>query len=43
MGVVATGETPSLTGECVGETYRILECTQIHPPRNQHQKGLICL
>ena len=37
------GETPSLTGESVGGTYRVLECTQTHTPRNQHQKGPICL
>ena len=27
----------------IGETHRILECTQAHPPGNQHQKGPICL
>ena len=44
MGVeVASGETPSLTGEFVGETHRVLECTQAHPPGNQHQKGPLCL
>ena len=43
MGVAAAGETPSLTGEFVRETHRVLECTQTHPPRNQHQKGAICL
>ena len=44
MGVeVAEGETPILTGEFIGETHRVLECTQTHPPRNQHQKGPICL
>ena len=37
------GETPSLTGEFFGETPRVLEHTQTHPPRNQHQKGMICL
>ena len=37
------GVTPSLTGEFIGETHRVLECTQIHPPRNQHQKGPIFL
>ena len=42
LGEVA-GETPSLTGEFVGETHRVLEHTQTHPPRNQHQKGPICL
>ena len=36
------GETPNLT-EFIGETYRVLERTQNHPPRNQYQKGLICL
>ena len=25
------GETPSLMGEFVGETHRVLECTQNHP------------
>ena len=37
------GETPSLTGECVEETHRVLECTQTQPPGNQHQKGPSCL
>ena len=37
--VVAVGETPSLTRESVGEAHGILECTQAHPPRNQHLKG----
>ena len=32
------GETPSLIGEFVGETHRVLECTQTHPPGNQHLK-----
>ena len=51
--VAAAGETPSLTGEFVGDTHRVLECTKTHPPgprmytnpptRNQHQKGPICL
>ena len=36
MGVVAVGETLSLTGESVGETHRVLEHTQAHPPANQH-------
>ena len=39
----AAGETPSLTGELVGETHRVLELTQTHPPGNQHQKGPVCL
>ena len=43
MGVEATGETPSLTGEFTGEAHRVLECTQTNPPRNQQQKGPICL
>ena len=30
--VEAAGETPSLTGESVGETHRVLEHTQTHPP-----------
>ena len=40
---MAAGETPSLTGEFVGETHRVLECTQTDPHGNQHQKGPICL
>ena len=44
MGVeAAAGETPSLTGEFIGQTHRGLECTQIHPLGSQHQKGLIRL
>ena len=43
VGVEVVGETPSLTGEFIGEIHRVLECTQTHPPRNQHQKGPICL
>ena len=43
MGVAAVGETPSLTGDFTGETHKVLECTQTHPPGNQHQKGPICL
>ena len=39
----AVGETPRLTGEVIGETKRVLERTQAHPPGNQHQKGPICL
>ena len=42
-GGVLVGETPRLTGELIEETHRVLECTQTHPPRNQHQKGPICL
>ena len=37
----AAGETPSLTGEFVGETHRVLERAQAHLPGNQHQKGPI--
>ena len=43
VGVEAAGETSSLTGELIGETHRVLEHTQTHPPGNQHQKGPICL
>ena len=44
MGVEeAAGKTPSFTGEFVGETHRVLEPTQAHLPRNQHQKDPICL
>ena len=40
MGVgAAAGETPSLTGEVVGETHRGLECAQVRPLGNQHQRG----
>ena len=39
VGVEAARETLSLTGEFVGDTHRVLECTQVHPPGNQHQKG----
>ena len=41
--VAAVGETPSLTREFIGETHRVLEHTQPHPPRNQHEKGPIFL
>ena len=43
MGVAVVRETPSFTGEFVGDVHRALECTQNHPPGNQHQKGPICL
>ena len=36
---VAVGETPSLTGEFIGEIHRGLERTQPHPLGKQHQKG----
>ena len=29
--------------EFVGETHRVLECTQNHPPWNKNQKGPLCL
>ena len=41
VGVLAVGETPSLTAEFVGENHR--GGTRTHPPENQHQKGPICL
>ena len=34
----AAGETPSLTGEVVGETHRGLEHAQAHTLQNQHQR-----
>ena len=37
------GETPSFTGQFIGETHGVLEHTQTQPPGNQHQKGPICL
>ena len=40
---VAAVETPSLTGEFIGDTQGVLECTQTYAPGNQHQKGPICL
>ena len=44
MGVgAAAGETPSLTGEVVGQTHRGLECAQAHLLGNQHQRGPIRL
>ena len=43
VGVEVGGETPSLTGEFLGETHRVLEYTQAHPPGNQHQEGPVCL
>ena len=43
MGVEVVGETPSLRGEFVGETHRVLECIQIPPHGNQNQKGPIYL
>ena len=44
MGVgAAAGETPSLTGEGVGETHRGLGRAQAHALGNQHRRGPICL
>ena len=44
MGVgAAAGETPSLTGEVVGETHRGLEHAEAHLLGNQHQRGPIRL
>ena len=41
MGVAVLGETPSLTGKSIGATHGVLQYTQTHLPRNQHQKGPI--
>ena len=41
--VKVVGETPSLTGEFIRETHRVLECTQTYLPGNQPQKSPICL
>ena len=35
-GEAAVGETPSLTGEFIGEAQRGLEPAKAHPLRNQH-------
>ena len=44
MGVeAAAGETPSLTGEVVGETHRGLGHAQTHPLGNKHYRGPVCL
>ena len=44
VGVEAVaGETPSLTGEFIGETHRGLERAQAHPLRNQHQRSPVWL
>ena len=43
MKVAEAGETPSLIGEFIGETNRVLECTQTNQPRKKHQKGPTCL
>ena len=43
MGIEVARETSILTGGFIGETHRVLECTQTHPLGNQHQKGPICL
>ena len=36
---MVAGETPSLTGEFLGEAHKVLEGTQTHLPANQHMKG----
>ena len=44
LGVeAATGETPGLTAEFVGETHRVPEHRQAHPHGSQHQKDPLCL
>ena len=43
MGVEVAGETPSLIGEFIRETHRVLEYAQTHTHRNQHQKGAVYL
>ena len=43
MGVATAGESPRISGEFVGETYRVLKCTQTYRLGNQNQKGPICL
>ena len=40
---MAAGETPSLTGEVLGETHRGLEHAQAHTLGNKHQRGPIGL
>ena len=42
-GGEVAGEIHSLTGEFVGETHKVLDGTQNHPPGNQHHKDPICL
>ena len=43
VGVAVVKEPLGLTGEFVGETHVVLECTQHPPHQYQHQKGPICL
>ena len=43
VGVAVTGETLSLRGEFLGETHRVPESAQNHPPGKHLQKGPICL
>ena len=38
---MAAGKTPSLTGESVGGTLGVSECTYTHAHGNQHQKGTV--
>ena len=40
---MAAGETPSLTGEFIGKTHRVIERTQAHTLGNFCQEGPICL
>ena len=42
-GGCPSGRNSQSTGEFLGKTHRVLECTQTHLSRNQHQKGPICL
>ena len=44
--VCGGGKNPALKSVFliwVRETHRVLDCTQTHPPGNQHQKGPVCL
>ena len=43
MRVEVAGETPSLTGEFVGGTHRVLESTQNPHTWESAQKGPVCL
>ena len=42
VGVEAAGETPSLTGNFVGETHRVLEHTQAHPVISTRKAQFAC-
>ena len=39
VGIMKAGETPSLTGESIGEAHGVLGYTQTHTLGNQHLKG----